>query len=293
MKKMKRFQAIFFDWDGTAVVSRTAPAEDVVDAMRPLLEQGVRLCIISGTTYENIASGKLHVFFDEKQQKNLFLGLARGAVNYRFEEGRPVPFGVQSQDISQILRIHDAAYAVHRRLLEQYGLPTDIVFSRPGYCKIDLMVAHTRVDRMFLQPNEIARLRNLLVEHGIPGGLHGLTELACEIALECTGERLYATADAKYLELGCHTKRGNVTAVWQELQCRGKLEASEVCIWGDEFLEVDSGVWGSDAAMLVPELGKASCFDVSDTDGIRPKRVRRLGGGPETFLSFLRAQANG
>ncbi len=120
-----------------------------------------------------------------------------------------------------------------------------------------------------------------------------MTELACEIALECTGERLYATADAKYSELGCHTKRDNVAAVWQELQCHGKLEASEVCIWGDEFLEVDSGVWGSDAAMLVPELGKASCFDVSDTDGIRPKRVRRLGGGPETFLSFLRAQANG
>ena len=72
MKKMKRFQAIFFDWDGTAVVSRTAPAEDVVDAMRPLLEQGVRLCIISGTTYENIASGKLHVFFDEKSFWNCY-----------------------------------------------------------------------------------------------------------------------------------------------------------------------------------------------------------------------------
>ena len=69
MKKMKRFQAIFFDWDGTAVVSRTVPAEDVVDAMRPLLEQGVRLCIISGTTYENIASGKLHVFLTKSSRK--------------------------------------------------------------------------------------------------------------------------------------------------------------------------------------------------------------------------------
>ena len=42
---MKRFQTVFFDWDGTAVVSRSAPAEEAARAMAPLLERGVRLCI--------------------------------------------------------------------------------------------------------------------------------------------------------------------------------------------------------------------------------------------------------
>ena len=49
---MKHYKAIFFDWDGTAVLSRKAPVEDAVNAMRPLLDKGVKLCIVSGTTYE-------------------------------------------------------------------------------------------------------------------------------------------------------------------------------------------------------------------------------------------------
>ena len=32
---MKQYKAIFFDWDGTAVLSRKAPVEDAVNAMRP------------------------------------------------------------------------------------------------------------------------------------------------------------------------------------------------------------------------------------------------------------------
>ena len=47
---MKKYKAVFFDWDGTAVTSRTAPAEAAVSAMRPLLEKGVKLAVISGTT---------------------------------------------------------------------------------------------------------------------------------------------------------------------------------------------------------------------------------------------------
>ena len=77
---MKHYKAIFFDWDGTAVLSRKAPVEDAVNAMRPLLDKGVKLCIVSGTTYENIAGGKLHSYFTPKQLENLYLGLGRGAI---------------------------------------------------------------------------------------------------------------------------------------------------------------------------------------------------------------------
>ena len=43
----KKYKAIFFDWDGTAVTSRTAPVEDAVAAMKPLLQQGTKLVTIS------------------------------------------------------------------------------------------------------------------------------------------------------------------------------------------------------------------------------------------------------
>lgn len=82
---MKHYKAIFFDWDGTAVLSRKAPVEDAVNAMRPLLDKGVKLCIVSGTTYENIAGGKLHSYFTPKQLENLYLGLGRGAFDYGYD----------------------------------------------------------------------------------------------------------------------------------------------------------------------------------------------------------------
>lgn len=138
---MKQYKAIFFDWDGTAVLSRKAPVEDAVNAMRPLLEKGVKLAIISGTTYENIAGGKLESYFTPKQLQNLYLGLGRGAYDYGFDaEGKPVVLANRVPDAKGILAIHDACYRIHRVLLEQHGMNTDIVFSRPNYCKRRLVL---------------------------------------------------------------------------------------------------------------------------------------------------------
>ncbi|MFQ7552920.1 MAG: hypothetical protein ACLRMZ_24850 [Blautia marasmi] len=53
----KQYKAIFFDWDGTAVISRKAPVDDAVAVMKPLLAKGIKLVVVSGTTYENIAGG--------------------------------------------------------------------------------------------------------------------------------------------------------------------------------------------------------------------------------------------
>ena len=88
---MKHYKAIFFDWDGTAVLSRKAPVEDAVNAMRPLLDKGVKLCIVSGTTYENIAGGKLHSYFTPKQLENLYLvwGAARSTMGMMLQGSRP------------------------------------------------------------------------------------------------------------------------------------------------------------------------------------------------------------
>ena len=70
----KKYKAIFFDWDGTAVMSRKAPVTDAVAAMKPLLEKGVKLAIVSGTTYENIAGGAIENYFTPEQLDNLYLG---------------------------------------------------------------------------------------------------------------------------------------------------------------------------------------------------------------------------
>ena len=281
---MKQYKAIFFDWDGTAVLSRKAPVEDAVNAMRPLLEKGVKLAIISGTTYENIAGGKLESYFTPKQLQNLFLGLGRGAYDYGFDaEGKPVVLKNRVPDAKGILAIHDACYRIHRALLDQYGMNTDIVFSRPNYCKIDLMPDNNRGENLFLQEGETAKLQRILTSHGIDG-IETLIKMAESFGTE--EMPLPATTDAKYLEVGPTGKCDNANALFE----RFGFDAEDCCFWGDEFIGVTDSIFGSDAGMLTEKTCNGDFFDVSNLEGVRPQQVKQLGGGIQTFLKFLKEQ---
>ena len=282
---MKRYKAIFFDWDGTAVLSRKAPVEETVNAMGPLLEKGVKLAIISGTTYENIAGGKLERYFTPKQLQNLYLGLGRGAYDYGFDEaGKPVVLANRVPDAKGILAIHDACYKIHRVLLEQYGMDTDIVFSRPNYCKIDMMPGLNRGDNLFLQEGEAAMLQRILTSHGIES-IETLIKMAESFG--SVDMPLRATTDAKYLEVGPTGKSDNADALFE----RFGLDAEDCCFWGDEFIGVSDSIFGSDAGMLTEKTCKCDFYDVSNLEGVRPKQVKQLGGGIQVFLKFLTEQA--
>lgn len=228
---MKKYKAVFFDWDGTAVLSRKAPAEEAAAAMQPLLEKGVKLVIVSGTTFENIAGGKIETYFTAEQLGNLYLGLGRGAYNYAFQNGRPYIFSAILPDKEQLGKIHRICFEIHMELKNRYDLDTDIVFSRPNYCKIDLMVSHERGDSLFMQENEVDVLKSLLKAHEISGGLKSLIELAHE-----TGDRfgitVKPTCDAKYLEVGISDKSDNTEAVFERLHEEARIMPEECCFWG-------------------------------------------------------------
>lgn len=286
---MKTYKAIFFDWDGTAVYSRKAPTADVAAAMKPLLHRGVKLAIISGTTLENIGGGRLHEQFTPVERQNLYYGLARGALNYRFDEqGRICEFASGIPDRATLLRMHEACFQLHKWLLREHDLPTDIVFSRPNYCKIDLVATDSRGDNLFMQGGELSRLEALLQKHGI-SGTSSLIRKAEEIGSEL-GLILRATTDAKYLEVGLTLKTDNVNAIFRHLSQEYDIQASECSFWGDEFVQVGVGMYGSDSCMLTDMTYAGDFFDVSEVDGQRPERVQRLGGGVERFLSALQEQ---
>lgn len=287
---MKCYKAIFFDWDGTAVLSRKAPADKAVECMRPLLDAGVPLCIVSGTTYDNIAGGAIHESFTAKQLEHLYLGLGRGAFNYRFVDGKPEVFAGYMPSLPELLKIHQACFDVHCQLLREYDFCTDIVFSRPNYCKIDLMADVDRGERLFLQASEIDKLRARFAAHGFNGGAGELVRMA-ERAGERCGIKLYATTDAKYLEAGPTGKRDNVNTMLKLFANEYGVAAADCCFWGDEFVELDDGVYGSDSGMLTEESAAGDFFDVSETPGKRKDRIKLLGGGVNRFLDFLRGQA--
>ncbi len=210
---MRKYKAIFFDWDGTAVASRKAAPDDVIGPMKALLARGVPLVIISGTTYENIAGGRLESYFTAQELQNLFLGLARGAYNYRYDEaGKPFVWSGCMPDKAGLLNVHAACFDIHQRLLREHGLPTDIVFSRPNYCKIDLVVESNRGDQLFMQGGEIDALKSLLREHGIGGGLQTLLRMSGEAGAKY-GLRFAVTCDAK--RWGLPAKATTWTPFWK------------------------------------------------------------------------------
>ena len=287
---MKQYKAIFFDWDGTAVISRRADPAPVIQRMEPLLRSGVRLIIISGTTYENIAGGELENLLPAECLQNLFLGLGRGAYHYGFDEqGKCRILGSLLPTESEKLEIDRAAFQVHALLWDQYKLDTDIVFSRPNYCKIDLVVTSNRGETLFMQGGELEQLNTLLRQHGIVGGVNEVIQLAERLG-PVGGKPLKATTDAKYLELGLGTKSDNVDFFLEQVLEPMGISAADCCFWGDEFSSLGPGIPGSDARMITDRSRSGAFFDVSAAPGKLPKEVQSLGGQTERFLSFLEEQ---
>ena len=285
----KKYKAIFFDWDGTAVLSRKAPVDEAVAAMKPLLEQGTKLAIISGTTYENIAGGEIEKYFTKNQLNNLYLGLGRGAYNYSFIDGKPHIFANLIPDKKIMEAVHKICFVIHMELKNKYNFDTDIVFSRPNYCKIDLMVNNLRGDNLFMQENELDLLKASLSEHGIRGGVQTVIDLAIE-----TGKRyeieVVPTCDAKYLEVGISSKSNNVDTIFELLHEKSGICPEECSFWGDEYVGIEKGIFGSDSFMYTSKTADGDFYDVSNVFGERPLAVKQVGGGVATFLQFLREQ---
>ena len=285
----KNYKAIFFDWDGTAVMSRKAPVDEAVKAMKPLLQKGVKLAIISGTTIENIAGGKLESYFTQEELDNLYLGLGRGAYNYTFHDGKPYIFKNMVPETEELLTIHTICFEIHQELKARYDFDTDIVFSRPNYCKIDLMVSNQRGENLFMQEDELGNLKASLKEHGITSGLQGLMNLAKEIGRKYDAEVL-PTCDAKYLEVGTTSKSDNVDSIFTLISQESGILPEECTYWGDEYVGIEKGIFGSDSFMKTEKTAKGDFFDVSEVKGERPEGVQQIGGGVKRFLNFLQEQ---
>lgn len=281
-------KAVFFDWDGTAVYSRKAPADHAIHAMRPLLAGGVRLVIVSGTTIENIAGGCIEQYFTPGELKNLYLGLGRGAYNYAFDhEGKPYVFADKLPDQEALIGVHNVCFDIHKELLKEYDYPTDIVFSRPNYCKLDLIVSRQRGDQLFLQEAELMVLKEGLKNHGIQGGVGQLMEISQRIGA-AYGIAVKPTCDAKYLEVGLSSKSDNVDTILKQLSRDSKIQPEECCFWGDEYVGIEDGLFGSDSFMITETSRPGRFFDVSEVPGQRPEAVTVTGGGVERFLGYLR-----
>jgi hypothetical protein len=258
--------------------------------MGRLLGHGVVLCVISGTTYENIVGGRLHEQFTPAMRQNLFLGLARGSHNIAFDgQGQCTFITNPHLPKETVLAIHDTSYAIHRHLLELHNYPTDIVFGRPNYCKIDILTDANRAEALYMSGHEIDRVKKALNDTGFCRGIMGLMELAKEEGRK-RNLAVKATCDAKFLEVGLLNKADNVDVLLEKVVFPRGIAISDCTFWGDEYVALEGDTWGSDAYMITPKSQDADFVDVSEVEGARPPRVKRVGGTVASFLAFLREQ---
>lgn len=286
MNKLKKYKTIFFDWDGTIVESRDSNIDNIIPVMEKLLLDGVKLIVISGTTYNNICDGKLHNFFSKEAIKNLYLGLGRGVYNYGFNnDGEVITLLDNTPSKCKLLNLHSLAFEFHNKMLKDYNFQTDIVFSRANYCKIDILVNYSRNSKLFMQSSEIDKVNDVLKLHSYNCGIKGIINEIYNMAKEKDLD-IKITTDAKYLEVGFTTKSDNVNYFMDKFN----IDINECCFWGDEFSYLDEGIVGSDGLMITDKTNKGEFFDVSQNPRMLPKEVKAIGGGIESFINFLKKQ---
>jgi trehalose/maltose hydrolase-like predicted phosphorylase len=280
----RRFEAVVFDWDGTAVPDRSADASRARRLIEDLCAAGMEVFVVTGTHIGNVdgqlgarphGPGRLHFCFN------------RGSEVFRVDETGPRLIERRLASAEEDAALTAAAEATVSALATG-GLRAEIVSQRLNRRKIDLIPEPQWADPPKARIDELlgaveARLRS--------AGLQGLgeaVELAEAAAREAGLDAPRVTSDAKHVEIGLTDKADSARWVFAELRRRG-IPPSLVLVAGDEFGSL-GGLPGSDSFLLVPEAAQAVAVSVGREPTGVPENVVALGGGPKRFLEILRDQ---
>ncbi len=280
----RRFEAVVFDWDGTAVPDRSADASEARDAVEALCAVGMQLAIVTGTHIGNV-DGQLGA--RPSGPGGLLLCLNRGSEVYSVDERGPELVYRRIATEAEEAALDVAAEATVARLRER-GLRAEIVSQRLNRRKVDLIPEPDWADP---PKAKIGELLAAVEERLRAAGLEGLRD-AVLIAEECARDaglpEPKVTSDAKHVEIGLTDKADSAHWIFSELWRRG-IEPSQVLVAGDEFGPL-GGLPGSDSFLLPPDAQDVVAVSVGREPTGVPRDVVAVGGGPDAFLGLLHDQ---
>jgi trehalose/maltose hydrolase-like predicted phosphorylase len=280
----RRFEAIMFDWDGTAVPDRHADAGEVRQLVEDLCAAGVDVAVVSGTHVDNV-DGQL--LARPKGPGRLFLALNRGSELFEVDERGPRVLARREATPVEDAALTRAASSTVARLAAR-GFEARIVSQRLNRRKIDLLP-----DPEWADPPkaEIDRIVAAAEQRLRAAGIDGLVEaaqIALSAAIDAGVSSPKVTSDAKHVEIGLTDKADSARAVLAELWADG-ISPDQVLIGGDEFGPL-GGLPGSDSMMLVAEAVRATACSVGREPEGLPEHVVPLPGGPPAFVALLADQ---
>ena len=278
------FEALIFDWDGTAVPDRQADATTLRRRMESCSGAGMHVFVVSGTNEANI-DGQLRA--RPKGPGSLFLCCNRGSEIFEVFGSGPVLIYRRTASPEEDRSLDRAAELTVRRL-RAMGLETRVVSSRLNRRKIDLIPIAAWADP---KKADIVRLAEAVAARLSAVGIADLAEVVALAADSARAEELAdarITSDVKHVEIGLTDKSDSARFAAGWLAERG-ITGALVLIGGDEFGRI-GGVAGSDSLMAVDAFARAAVVSVGlEPAGVRPPVVH-LGGGPARFDKLLDEQ---
>jgi trehalose/maltose hydrolase-like predicted phosphorylase len=280
----RRFEAIVFDWDGTAVPDRDADAGELRALVEELCALGLDLVVITGTHVGNVdgqlrarPAGPGRLYFCVNRGSEVFAANEQGVELLERREATP--------DEDAML---DAAAAATVAELGRRGLAAEVVSQRLNRRKIDLIPEPEWADPPKARISELLdAVQGRLRGAGL-AGLGAAVEVAVAAAQAAGLPDPCVTSDAKHVEIGLTDKADAACWAFAQLARRG-IGAGLVLVAGDEFGPL-GGLPGSDSFLLVPGGARATVVSVGAEPTGTPAEVHALGGGPELFRRLLADQ---
>ena len=280
----RRFEAVVFDWDGTAVPDRSSDASEVRGAIEELCAQGMDLAVVTGTHIGNVDA---QLRARPVGPGRLYLCLNRGSEVYLVDEQGPhLIFRRLATEAEEAALDAAAADTVAR--FAARGVSAEIVSERLNRRKIDVIPEPEWADPPKARISELlaaveSRLRAVGLD-GLREGVRLAEEAACNAGLA----EPKVTTDAKHIEIGLTDKADSARWIFDELWRRG-IGPAQVLVAGDEFGPL-GGLPGSDSFLLPAMAERAVSVSVGREPTGVPRGVLALGGGPEAFLGLLQDQ---
>ncbi|MFZ4514951.1 MAG: glycosyl hydrolase family 65 protein [Acidimicrobiia bacterium] len=276
-----RWEAICFDWDGTAVARRTADASDIRTRIEQCSAAALHCAIVTGTSIDNVTR-QLHA--RPHGAGTLVVASNRGSELFALHDDSVIPLYRRVATPAEDAAL-DAAATATVEALALRGLKCEIASARLNRRKIDLIPFPEWADPpKAALPALVAAVSERLRATEV-GDLAQAVALATQIAHDAGVSTPRVSSDAKHIEIGL-TDKGDaaeqLAAYWWKLG----IGRDGILVVGDEFGSL-GGVPGSDAR-LIP-LG-ATAFSVGPEPGGVPDGVLHLPGGPTRLIALLDAQ---